>query len=141
MNHFFALILCLCATFYMFVCNDYMHEKSFRAEVVSKDMSNGHKGKTKIAITYKREDGHIFTLAADANEWQSAEPGQKRWVSASQNQVKPDIINSLIYTVGPIAMGMVTSVYLIFFLFFFSLTPNLQEKKFVPPSTKGPFEK
>ncbi|MNI40437.1 hypothetical protein D3C73_946610 [compost metagenome] len=141
MKHFFALVLCICATFYMFVYNDYMHEKSFRAEVVSKDMSQGLKGKTNITITYKREDGHIFTLSADANEWQSAVSGQKRWVSASQNQVEPSGIDSLLYTVFPIVLGMFTTLYLIFFLFFVSLTPNTQETKFVPPSTKGPFEK
>lgn len=141
MKHFFALVLCICATFYMFVYNDYMHEKSFRAEVVSKDMTKGRKGRTDITITYKREDGHIFTLSADANEWQAVVPGQKRWVSASQNQVEPSGINSLFYTVVPIVVGMFTALYLIFFLFFFSLTPEPQEKKFVQPSTKGPFEK
>lgn len=140
MKHVIILALAIYATFHMMVFNDYMHDKSYRVEVVSKEMSKGQKGKTNIAIVYKSEDGQIFQLSASVAEWQAATPGEKRWVSARPCDVSPSRMNSLVYTVAPIVVGVFTLVYLMWFLLFFSWTAP-QEKKFVPPSTKGPFEK
>lgn len=140
MKHVIILALAIYATFHMMVFNDYMHDKSYRVEVVSKEMSNGQKGKTNIAIVYKREDGHIFQLSASVAQWQAAVPGEKRWISARPIDTEPSGMNTFIYTVVPIVLMMFTLVYMMWFLFFFSWSTP-QENKFVPPSTKGPFEK
>lgn len=141
MKHVIYLVLAIYATFHMVVFNDYMHDKSYRVEVVDKEMSSGTKGKTNLAIVYKREDGHVFKLSASVSEWQAATPGEKRWVSARPSDVEPTGMETLQHTVLPMAVLMFTIVYLMWFLLFYSWIPAPQEKKFVQPSTKGPFEK
>lgn len=140
MKHVIILALAIYATFHLMVFNDYMHDKSVRVEVVSKEMSKGQKGKTNLYLTYKREDGAIFQLSANIAEWQSATPGENRWVSARPIDMEPNYADTTLYTVAPLIVMMFTMLYLIWFLFCFSW-PNPQEKKFVQPSTSGPFDK
>lgn len=140
MKHVIILVLAIYATFHLMVFNDYMHDKSVRVEVVSKEMSNGQKSKVNLHITYKREDGRTFQLPTNIAEWQSAAPGEKRWVSARPIDMEPNPVDTTLYTVAPLIVMMFTVLYLIWFLLFFSWSQP-QETKFVPPSTKGPFEK
>lgn len=103
-------------------------------------MANGQKSKVNLQLTYKREDGRIFQLPANVAEWQSAVPGEKRWVSARPIDMEPSFVDTTLYTVLPLIVMMFTLLYLIWFLLCFSWSPP-QENKFVQPSTKGPFEK
>jgi hypothetical protein len=140
MKHVIILVLAIYATFHLMVFNDYMHYKSVRAEVVTKEMVAGASNKTKLTITYKREDDRIFKLPANAAEWQSAVPGEQRWVSARPIDVQPNLVDTTLHTVAPLIVMMFTLLYLLWFLLCFSWSTP-QENKFVQPSTKGPLEK
>lgn len=140
MKHVIILVLAIYANFHLIVFNDYMHSKSVRVEVVSKEMSQDQKGKTDLYTTYKREDGRIFQLPTSVAEWQSTTPGEKRWVSARPIDMDPNPLDTTLYTVVPLIVMMFTLLYLIWFLLCFSWSQP-QETKFVPSSTKGPFEK
>ncbi|MNC31210.1 hypothetical protein D3C75_795240 [compost metagenome] len=108
---------------------------------MDKTTSAGSKGRIIREITYKRDDGQMFNLSAGEYAWQNALPGTKTRVQARPRDMEPTIWSDFRYLMLPIIVSVFTGVYLIFFLVFSTpLTPP-QEKKFVPPSTKGPFEK
>lgn len=141
MKHVLILLVAIFASAHMFIFNDYMHEKSFRAEIVDKYTSAGSKGRTIREIEYKLENGHVFKLSAGEYAWQSALPGVKVWIQARPHDIEQTAWENFRYFMLPVVVASFTGVYLIFFLIFSTpLTPP-KEKKFVQPSTKGPFEK
>lgn len=141
MKHVLILLVAIFTSAYLFIFNDYMHTTSVRVEVVDKSTSSGSKGRIIREIQYKREDGRIFNLSAGEYAWQAASPGVKAWVQARPRDMEPSIWGDFRYMMLPVIVAVFTGVYLIFFLVFSTPLSPTQEKKFVQPSTKGPFEK
>lgn len=134
MKHFFALIFAIYASFHLMVFNKYMHYSTVRAEIIENEMAYDANGRVKIQITYKREDGLIFRLPASIAEWQAATPGEKRWVKARPLDMEPSSSGILIYVVTPLIVALLTAMYLIWFLMFFSWsTPKAQRHVSPPP--------
>lgn len=141
MKHVLILLVAIFATVHLFIFNDYMHPVSVRVEVVDKFTGAGSKGRIIREIQYQREDGRQFNMSVGEHAWQNALPGVKMWVQARPRDMEPSIWGDFRYLMLPIVVAVFTGLYLICFLVFSTPLTSTQEKKFVPPSTKGPFEK
>lgn len=139
MKHVICLVLAIYASFHLFAFNDYMHKHQVNAEVVDKEVRKGSKRKIIHEIAYKQDDGNTFKLRVSEPEWQAALPGEKARLYLRPYDVKQTTVENMRYFMLPILVSSVTLVYLLWFLFF-GWTAAPKEKKFVQPSTKGPFE-
>lgn len=141
MKHVLILLVAIFTSAYLFIFNDYMHPVSIRAEIVDKSTSAGSKGRIIREIQYQREDGRQFSMPAGEYAWQNALPGMKTWVQARPRDMERSFWGDIRYMMLPTVAAVFTGIYLILFLVFSTPLAPTQEKKFVPPSTKGPFEK